>query len=185
MEDVSDSTPTSKLTVPVGNRDHIQGPINAPVTLLEYGDYECRACGGSYPIVKAIQQSLGESLCFAFRYFPLTNVHRHAQHAAEAAEAAGAQGHFWEMHDLLFKNQGALDDAALARYAGALRLDDHLFMAQIASDAYTARIQDDFQSGLRSGVDGTPTFFINGVRYDGAPDALLAVLTPLAQGGGR
>ena len=184
MKDVSDSIPTSKLTIPVGNRDHIQGPIDAPVTLLEYGDYECRSCGEWHPIVKAIQQRLGESLCFAFRHFPLTQMHPHAEHAAQAAEAAGAPGRFWEMHDLLFENQGALDDEGLARYAGALRLDVHLFIAQIASDAYTARIEEDFLSGVKSGVNGTPTFFINGVRYDGTSglDALLAVLTPLAQG---
>src|SRR5581483_7639789 len=91
----------SKLTLPIGKRDHIQGPINAPGKLLEYGDYECPYCGRSHGVVKAIQQSLGDDLCFAFRNFPLANMHPHAEPAAEAAEAAGAQGKFWEMHDLL------------------------------------------------------------------------------------
>src|SRR5947207_12422035 len=98
-------SPKSKLTLPVAGRDHIQGAADAPIALLEYGDYECPFCGEAYPIVKAVQERLGERLCFAFRNFPLVNSHPHAEHAAEAAEAAGAQGKFWEMHDLLFQNQ--------------------------------------------------------------------------------
>jgi protein-disulfide isomerase len=104
-----------KLNFPLGNRDHIQGFIDALITLLEYGDYECPACGQAYPIVKAVQRNLGNNLCFAFRNFPLTTMHPHAEQAAEAAEAAGAQGSFWEMHDLLFENQDALEDEDLAR----------------------------------------------------------------------
>src|SRR5438477_1718566 len=107
----------------IGGRDHIQGPIEAPIALLEYGDYECPYCGDAYLIIKAIQERLGDRLCFAFRNFPLVNAHPHAQHAAEAAEAAGAQGKFWEMHDLLFENQDALGDENLAQYATALGLD--------------------------------------------------------------
>ena len=101
-------TSPNKLTIPVASRDHIQGLIDAPISLLEYGDYECPACGQAYRVVKAVQQSLGNSLCFAFRNFPLTTIHPHAEHAAEAAEAAAAQGNFWEMHDLLFEKQNAL-----------------------------------------------------------------------------
>ena len=117
----------SQLTLPNAKRDHIQGPIDAPIALVEYGDYECPYCGEAYPIIKAIQERLGDRMCFAFRNFPLVNSHPHAQHAAEAAEAAGAQGRFWEMHDLLFENQDALEDENLAQYAEALGLDAQSF----------------------------------------------------------
>jgi protein-disulfide isomerase len=175
----SSSIPSSKLTLPVARRDHIQGSIDAPIALLEYGDYECTYCGEAYPIIKAIQERLGDRLCFAFRNFPLVNSHPHAQHAAEAAEAAGAQGKFWEMHDLLFENQEALDDENLAQYAAALGLDARRLIAEVIAGEHNARVREDFTSGARGGVNGTPTFFVNGVRYDGAPDvdALLAALT--------
>jgi protein-disulfide isomerase len=170
--------PESKLTLPMGGRDHVQGPIDAPIVLLEYGDYECPYCGDAYPVVKAIQERLGDRLCFAFRNFPLTNAHPHAEHAAEAAEAAGMQGKFWEMHDTLYENQTALDDESLARYAADLGLDARL-ISEVIAGAHAARVREDFRSGARGGVNGTPTFFINGVRYDGAPDvdALLTALT--------
>ena len=173
------SIPTSKLGLPVAKRDHTQGPIDAPIALVEYGDYECPYCGEAYPVVKAIQERLGDSLCFAFRNFPLVNAHPHAQHAAEAAEAAGAQGKFWEMHDLLFENQDALDDEDLAQYAAALGLDARRLIAEVLAGAHTARVREDFRSGARGRVNGTPTFFVNGARYDGASgvDALLAALT--------
>src|ERR1043166_3800795 len=121
--EVSSTIPDSKLALPIGGRDHIQGPIDAPMTLLEYGDYECPYCGQAHPIVKAVQKRLGNRLCFAFRNFPLVNSHPHAQHAAEAAEAADAQGKFWEMHDALFENQEALEDEDLLQYADNLGLD--------------------------------------------------------------
>ena len=171
--------PTSKLTLPVAQRDHLQGSIDAPIALVEYGDYECPFCGEVYPIIKAVQERLGDRLCFAFRNFPLVNAHPHAQHAAEAAEAAGAQGKFWEMHDLLFENQDALADEDLAQYAAALGLDARRVIAEVLAGAHRARVREDFKSGAKGGVNGTPTFFINGVRYDGARgvDALLAALT--------
>jgi protein-disulfide isomerase len=171
--------PTSKLTRPVAQRDHLQGSIDAPIALVEYGDYECPFCGEVYPIIKAVQERLGDRLCFAFRNFPLVNAHPHAQHAAEAAEAAGAQGKFWEMHDLLFENQDALADEDLAQYAAALGLDARRVIAEVLAGAHLARVREDFKSGAKGGVNGTPTFFINGVRYDGARgvDALLAALT--------
>lgn len=168
--------PKSKLTLPIAGRDHIQGPIDAPITLLEYGDYECPYCGQAYPIIKAIQKRLGDRLCFAFRNFPLVNSHPHAQHAAEGAEAAGAQGRFWEMHDMLFENQEALEDKDLARYAADLGLDASRLINEVLAGAHIARVREDFRSGARGGVNGTPTLFINGARYDGAPDALLAAL---------
>jgi len=172
------SIPKSKLTLPIGGRDHVQGAIDAPIALLEYGDFECPYCGDAYPIVKAIQERLGDRLCFAFRNFPLANAHPHAEHAAEAAEAAGAQGKFWEMHDTLYENQTALDDENLAQYAADLGLDGRL-ISEVLAGAYAARVREDFRGGARAGVNGTPTFFINGLRYDGAADvdALLTALT--------
>jgi len=157
------------LTVPDPQRDHIQGPADAPLMLLEYGDFECPYCGEAYPVVKAVQKKLGKRLCFAFRNFPLANMHPHAEHAAEAAEAAAAQGRYWEMHDLLYENQEALDDESIAQYAATLGLDAPRLIAEVQSGAYTARIREDFKSGARGGVNGTPTFFINGQRYDGPP----------------
>jgi protein-disulfide isomerase len=176
----ANTTPASKLLLPQARRDHIQGPIDAPIALVEYGDYECPYCGEAHPIIKAVQERLGDRLCFAFRNFPLVNAHPHAQHAAEAAEAAGAQGKFWEMHDLLFENQNALDDEDLAQYATALDLDARRLIDEVVAGTHTGRVREDFRSGARGGVNGTPTFFINGVRYDGEPsvNALLAALRP-------
>jgi len=176
--DPANAVSKSKLLLPRAKHDHIQGSIDAPIALVEYGDYECPYCGQAYPIVKAIQEQLGDRLCFAFRNFPLANSHPHAEHAAEAAEAAGAQGKFWEMHDMLYENQVALDDESLAQYAEALGLDARRLIGEVLSGAHMARVREDFQSGARGGVNGTPSFFINGVRHDGAPSfaALLAAL---------
>src|SRR3954462_10912004 len=124
------SSPTSNFMLPVAGRDHIQGRIDAPIALVEYGDYECPYCGQVYPMVKEIQKRLGDRLCFVFRNFPLINSHPHAEHAAEAAEAAGAQGKFWEMHDLLFEKQGCLADEDIGRYSTALDLDTPRLMRE-------------------------------------------------------
>ena len=156
------------LTPPVGPDDHAAGPANAPVTLVEYGDFECPYCGQAYPIVKALQERLGTRLRFVFRNFPLSESHPHAEHAAEAAEAAGAQGQFWEMHDALYEHQRALRDPALIGYATDLGLDAARVARELGTGAWTARVRADFLSGVRSGVNGTPTFFINGERYDGS-----------------
>jgi protein-disulfide isomerase len=130
-------------------------------------------------MVKAIQERLGDKLCFAFRNFPLATMHPYAEHAAEAAEAAAEQGHFWEMHDILFENQNALEDDDIAQYAKSLGLDSERLISEVRSGAHALRVKEDFRSGARNGVNGTPTFFVNGVRYDGAPDAakLFAALT--------
>ena len=178
----SDGIPSSKLTLPVEGRDHIQGQISAPVMLLEYGDYECPYCGAAHPIVKAVQKHLGDRLCFAFRNFPLTNSHPHAEHAAEAAEAAAAQGKFWEMHDALFENQEALEDDDIAEYAVELGLDAKRLIGEVQNGEHIGRIKEDFKSGVRSDVNGTPTFFINGTRYDGemTASAMLAALAETA-----
>ena len=174
-----DTHSTHLSALPMADRDHIQGPIDAPIKLVEYGDYECPYCGEAYQVVKAIQERLAERLCFAFRNFPLTTVHPHAQRAAEAAEAGGAQGRFWEMHDLLYENQNALEDEDLARYASALGLDAERLMHEVETGAHAARIREDFRNGVRHGVNGTPSFFINSVRYDGRTDVagLLVALT--------
>jgi len=161
-------TETVKLTLPVGQRDHIQGLDTAPVTLVEYGDYECPYCGDAYPIIKQVQKNLGNKLRFIFRNFPITQIHAHAQHAAEAAEAAAAQNKFWEMHDYLYEHQQALDDNHLEKYASRLGLDMTQFNHDMASHAYAQRVREDFLSGVRGGVNGTPTFYINGIRYNGS-----------------
>ena len=159
------------LTVPVAEeRDHIQGPAEAAVTLVEYGDYECPYCGAAYPIIKEVQARMGERLRFVFRNFPITTSHPHAERAAEAAEAAAAQGRFWEMHDLLYENQARLRDDDLRAYAEKLGLDVELFDAELAEHVHAARVREDFMSGVRSGVNGTPTFYIDGVRHDDSYD---------------
>ena len=160
----------TQLTLPVGERDHIQGPATAPITLVEYGDYECPYCGEAYPVVKELQKELCDRLRFVFRNFPLTTAHPHAQNAAEAAETAGMQNQFWEMHDLLFENQQKLEEANLIRYASNLELDLSRFKAELSGHTHAARVREDFMSGVRSSVNGTPTFFINGARHDGSVD---------------
>jgi len=158
------------LTIPVGPRDHVKGPENAPLTLVEYGDFQCPYCREAYPIVKQIQERLGARLRFGFRNFPLTRIHQFAQHAAEAAEAAAAQGAFWQMHDRLFERQFALEDENLLEYARDLGLDADRLGGELAAGTYRNRVRDDFMSGVKSGVNGTPTFFINGVRHEGSYD---------------
>jgi protein-disulfide isomerase len=157
----------ARLAPPVGPDDHAAGPADAPVTLVEYGDFECPYCGMAYPIVRRIQEQLGQSLRFVYRHFPLHEAHPHARHAAEAAEAAAAQGAFWEMHGALFEHQHALEDEDLVRYARDLGLDAARVARELEAGTYTRAVREDFRSGVRSGVNGTPTFFVNGERYDG------------------
>ena len=155
------------LTPPVSADDHAAGPDDAPVTLVEYGDFECPYCGMAYPIVKGFQRRLGNRLRFVFRHFPLKEAHPHAEHAAEASEGAADLGRFWEMHDLLFEHQEALDDEALLSYGGLLGLDGARLARALEEGTYARAVRADFRSGVRSGVNGTPTFFIKGARYDG------------------
>ncbi len=162
------STPRGPhLTVPVSARDHIQGADNATVTLVEYGDYQCPFCGRAYPLVKAIQKKMGAKLRFVFRNFPLNNIHPNAEDAAETAESAAVDGKFWEMHDVIFENQGELEIDNLLVYAKRLKLNVKRVESELESHAQRPRVKEDFESGIRSGVNGTPTFFINGVRFDG------------------
>lgn len=172
------------LTLPVGDEDHISGAPGASVVLVEYGDYQCPYCGAAYPVVKQIQKELGRSLAFVFRNFPITNAHPFAEWAAETAEAAGAQGKFWPMHDFLFEHQSLLgDEAPFTKEEVRLGLDVSKLGREVAQRKYASRIEGDFMSGVRSGVNGTPTFFIEGVRYDGPAEvgALLSELRRAAK----
>jgi protein-disulfide isomerase len=167
----------------VSERDHIRGLASAPVTLVEYGDYQCPYCGAANPIVDEVRRKLGDELRFVFRNFPLTEMHPHAEHAAEIAEAAATHNKFWEMHDLLYAHQDALDDRHLAEYATSLGVPASEVKHALAEHAYLDRVREDFMSGVRSGVNGTPTFFINGVRHDGSydPESLLAAIADAAR----
>ncbi len=156
-----------QLAEPVSQRDHIQGQEDAPVTLLEYGDYKCPHGRQVHSIVKPLQKHLGDQMRFVFRYFPLNSIHPHAQQAAETAEAAGAQGRFWEMHDYLFEHPLSLSNGSVLQYATYLGLDVDRFEREIAEHIYAERVRSDLRSGIASGVNGTPTFFINGIRHDG------------------
>jgi protein-disulfide isomerase len=159
------------LALPVSkNRDHIRGPANAAVSLVEYGDYECPFCGAAHQIVKAIIERMDGGVQYVFRHFPLTTIHPNAEQAAEAAEAAGAQHKFWPMHDMLYEHQQALAPQHLLFYAEALGLDLGRFGQDLATHVHAPKVREDFMSGVRSGVNGTPTFFINGVRHDGSWD---------------
>jgi protein-disulfide isomerase len=160
----------SKLSIPVSDQDHTQGDASAPCTLVEYGDYQCPSCGQAYPIVKKLQKHFGAKLLFVFRNFPLSQVHPWAEPAAEAAEFAGQHGKFWEMHDLLYENQDGLGEELFSELAGKLGFAPQQLQTAIAEHANHAHIRADFTGGVRSGVNGTPTFFINGTRYDDSYD---------------
>jgi protein-disulfide isomerase len=164
------TVPVTALTPDIGEGDHAQGPADARVTLVEYGDFECPDCGRAYPVVKAVQKALGPNLRFVFRHFPLPASHPHALAAAEAAEAAGAQGRFWEMHDRLYEHQTALEDDDLRRHARKVGLDLDRFEQEMRLHPYEGRVRQDLASGAASHVQGTPTLFINGTRYDGPRD---------------
>jgi protein-disulfide isomerase len=157
-----------RLSEPLSARDHIRGPRSAAISLVEYGDFECAYCRAAEPIVTGLTEALGDQLSVTFRHFPMTEVHPHAQHAAKVAEAAAAQGKFWEMHDILFANQNALDDASLVKYAADLALDAERVRRELASHAHAGHVAADRASGLASGVRGTPTFYIDGARYGGS-----------------
>ncbi len=175
------------LVEPVSaGRDHILGPPDAPTTLLEYGDFQCPFCGAAEPVVEAVRATMGNGLAFAFRHFPLTTIHSHAWPAAEAAEAAGEQGQFWPMHDLLFEDQRHLELPDLVARARKLELDVDRFGTEVSANADAPRIQSDLLSGVRSGVPGTPTFFVNGIRYEGAVDydSLLRAVQAATAGAG-
>lgn len=158
----------SRLRIPVTPHDHIIGPANAAVTLVEYGDYECGHCGLAHPIVNLVRARFSNQLQFVFRHFPLTQVHPHAESAAEAAEYAGAHGRFWDMHDGIYENQDRLGLPLLFTLAVALGLSESGLRNALLNGEYAQKVRNDFIGGVRSGVNGTPTFFINGIRHDGS-----------------
>jgi protein-disulfide isomerase len=162
----------AELGSPVSERDHFLGSPSAPVTLVEYGDFECQHCGRAYPVVRELRESLGDRLRLVFRNFPHATIHFHAQNAAEAAEAAGSQRLFWQMHDALFEHQTQLTDRHLRLYASQSGLDMDRFNREMAAHAWAASVREHFLGGVRSGVNGTPAFFINGVRHTGLIDVL-------------
>ena len=169
------------LKPPVSEKDHLQGDKNAAIELVEYGDYQCPHCGRAYPIIKEIQKKLGSKLKFVFRNFPLAEAHPNATNAAIASEAAAEQGKFWEMHDSLFEHQNSLRDSSLLKYAGQIGLDITKFEKDFDRQDIQDKVADDFESGVRSGVNGTPTFFINGKKYNDSwdEDILLGYLESL------
>jgi protein-disulfide isomerase len=155
------------LNPPVSSKDHIQAKGNTRIELVEYGDYQCPYCGQAYPIIKTLQRNLGAELKFVFRNFPLSEMHPDALNAAIAAEAAALQGKFWEMHDIIYEHQRHLDVESLFLYAKKIGLDLEQFKNDIQSETLQAKVEQDFESGVRSGVNGTPSFFINGKKYNG------------------
>lgn len=159
----------SHLAIPVSAQDHLQGAADAPLVLVEYGDFECPYCGRMYPIIKELQRAIGPRLAVVYRHFPLVDMHPHAGAAALVSEAAAQANLFWPMHDVLFENQGALEDRDLARYAEELLVPE-AFVQRAFQGQYVAKVEADFKGGVRSGVNGTPSLFLNGVRYDGEPD---------------
>ena len=168
---------------PVTATDHVSGPEAAPVTLIEYGDFQCPYCGAAYPILKRVQARLGSRLRFVFRNFPLVQVHPNAQHAAVAAESVAARGGaeaFWAMHDQLFEHQSALGDSNLAGYAAAAGVDGEKVLEDVVKGRYEEAVHDSFVGGVHAGVNGTPTLYIDGIRYDGPRDeeTLVAALHP-------
>jgi protein-disulfide isomerase len=168
-----------RLKNAVTDRDHVAGPLSAPVTLVEYGNFECIHCGRAYPAIKEVRKLLGNNLRFVFRHFPTVRTHPHSLRAAEAAEAAGAQEKFWQMHDELFTHQQALEDHDLSRYARRIGLDAERFARDMAENTFLKMVEADYNRSLfDEHVTGTPTFYINDVRYTGAADVeslLLAI----------
>lgn len=169
------SEKSPRLSIAVNERDHVRGPEDAPVTVVEYGDYECPHCGGAERAVHMIRSRTHNQVRVIYRHFPISTLHPHARLAAEAAEAAGAQGKFWEMHDLLFAHQDELEEQHLIHYAKELDLDMERFERELSEHVHRQHVRDDFKSGLASGAAGTPTWYIDDVRYDGAwdPDSVI------------
>jgi protein-disulfide isomerase len=170
--------PTGHLNVPVDDNDHLRGPVQAPVTLVEYGDYQCPYCAAAHPIINDLLSRRPETLRFVFRHFPLTNVHPYSEVAAETAEAAGTRDRFWQMHSWLYEHQGQFQPAFVTTAVDQIGLPGNVVAREVNEHLYLDRIQRDFAGGVRSGVNGTPSFFINGTRHDGGYtlDELTAVV---------
>ncbi|MEH0937159.1 DsbA family protein [Micromonospora psammae] len=167
------STPlqvTAKLRVPVTEADHVRGPVDAPVTVVEYGDFQCRFSGAAYPNLVEVLRQRAETVRLVYRHFPIANVHPYAEHAAEVAEAAGRRGRFWEMHDWLYEHQDQLDPVHLSLGVEQLGLPQDELGAEVGRQAHADRVRHDFVGGIRSGVSGTPTLFVNELRHEGGYD---------------
>ncbi len=162
----NDTTSAGLELLPLRDDDHIRGGSDPEITLVEFGDYECPGCGEAYGVIRRIEAEMGEALRFVFRQFPYSRIHPHAELAAQAAESAGAQGRFWEMHDLLFQHQQALEFKNLIGYSKQLYLDTHQFKDDLKTEKYIERVRADFRTGVQNGVFGTPTIFLNGIRHN-------------------
>lgn len=162
----------ARLRIPVSEQDHIQGVENAPITLVEYGDYQCPFCGLAHPYIKRLQARLGDQLRFVFRNFPITQKHPWAETAAETAEFADAHGRFWQMHDRIYEEQRRLDLPLLLELTQELKLPGDEFEKTLREHLYLPKIKADFMGGARSGVNGTPSFFINGEKFNGSATEL-------------
>jgi protein-disulfide isomerase len=168
------------LSEPITERDHVSGLPTAPITILEYGDYECPSCLNALPVIQEVRQTLQQRLRFVFRHFPQSSIHPHASAAAEAAEAAGDQGKFWEMHVALFRHQKELAEIDFSHLALTLGLEIYKFESSRTSERHRQRVRADYESGVRSGVGKTPTLFINGRRFDEAINAKAIIAASLS-----
>lgn len=156
----------SKLRIPVTEHDHQTGNPKAKIVLVEYGDYQCSHCGIAHPFIKRLLNEFSRGLLFIFRNFPLVEAHPAAMIAAQAAEAASMQGKFWEMHDIIYEHQDRLSANTLLHLTRTLRLEPEEFARDWESKEVISKVENDFDGGIRSGVNGTPTFFINGNQLD-------------------
>jgi protein-disulfide isomerase len=170
-----------QLKPAVDHNDHIQGNANAGLEIVEFGDYQCPHCGAAHPVLKEMMKELGSQIKFVFRNFPLSEMHPMARPAALAAEAAALQGKFWEMHDAIFEHQLHLNEQLLLKLAEKLTVNAGQFTNDIQSEALAAKVDNDFESGMRSGVNGTPTFFINGKKFNGGAVDLFDLLRSNAE----
>ena len=167
---------SAHLKPPVSDKDHSKGDAGASIELVEYGDYQCPHCGAAYPVIKEIQKVFGNQVRFVFRNFPLSEIHPYAVPAAIATEAAGMQHKFWEMHDIIFEHQSSLDPQGIRKMAETIGLDMETFASDMDHEILQAKVEADFESGVRSGVNGTPSFFVNGSKFDGGATDLLELL---------
>lgn len=165
----------------VSKTDHIQGKKDADMVIVEYGDYQCPYCGAAYPILKEMMTKYGKEIKFVFRNFPLSEMHQYARPAAIAAEAAALQGKFWEMHDVIYENQRILSEPFLLELVEKLELDPHQFNVDIKKSELAAKVDSDFESGILSGVNGTPSFFVNGRKFNAGAEDLLQLMSEIVK----
>ena len=165
----------------VSTTDHKQGKKDADIVIVEYGDYQCPYCGAAYPVLKEIMYKYGKQIQFVFRNFPLSEMHQYARPAAIVAEAAALQGKFWEMHDAIYENQQYLNEELLLELAEKLELDSQKFNTDIKKTEVAAKIDSDFESGIMSGVNGTPSLFVNGTKFNGGPEDLLQLMSEIVK----